>query len=448
MNIDLHCRLRAYAKLTVEQNGGGVGGDDFLKKIVTTPKDTLIDLGYKDSVSGREVYAVRRSFQFTPIADVEYKITLADNVERILSFNGNFKSENYSVSIPVKKVVEDIFTVDNEYYFIFTGGDYEYNFDVYFVFIGSEEYITQEDIGECKIERVVNKYSLTTEAENCSIVVKLGDEIVNPGDDALIDKETYSVYVNVEDGYELDSVYINETQKYGDQPYTFVCRENTVVRATASEKQRYDYSLSATGCTVHLTKDSESIQPGEDSLIEGESYTLSITPNDQYVYSSVTVNGDTISEESLPYTFTCTSDVTVVATYTQSHIGDGVIHIQNNSSYTVKALQWDEYSGEYDEIATANPNGSSSFNISDSYEVIITIPGRSSSDMFRARIDGLYDNILYPLNPPEPTYLTIIHNLDLNSLQIYSPNESTDGSWRAIYETDKYGCTVTISDVE
>ena len=101
-NIKLHGRLKAYAKLSVHVNPQPVvGGDDFLKKILTTSKDTLIDLGYKDAISGNEVYAIRRNFDVISLQHSTFTVILGQSVSKVFTCGGCLYEEGVSTDFPI-----------------------------------------------------------------------------------------------------------------------------------------------------------------------------------------------------------------------------------------------------------------------------------------------------------------------------------------------------------
>ena len=88
MEIELRCRLKAYAKLSV--NGSG-SADDTFKKIQEGQYNTLINLGYTNS-EGDPVFAIKRSFDHTFTFSSEgfgATVSIANNIKGIVSFGGD-----------------------------------------------------------------------------------------------------------------------------------------------------------------------------------------------------------------------------------------------------------------------------------------------------------------------------------------------------------------------
>ena len=155
---DLHCRLRAYAKLTANiQGGGGSGDDDFLKKIITSNENNLIDLGYRDAKSNRKVYALRRYF-FHRVGDhVETVMKLGKNIDSLFYFDGTGKVDTGRYT-GLGKIsdLEDFQLVvgDNEMTISFYNDHNATDaiVDIYYVFTGTKDELTYSDVGDVTIE--------------------------------------------------------------------------------------------------------------------------------------------------------------------------------------------------------------------------------------------------------------------------------------------------------
>lgn len=237
---NLICRIKAYAKLTVK--GGSSGGeDDFLKKLISSPKDTLIDLGYDDSVIGNRVYAIRRNFTVTMAPSAEYTITLAENVGGMIDVFGTVMVErlNAETSIQNPGLVFQTYRIDDKLVIIHRNDEDEmtYTFNVFSIFVANEKTIETagnvEVVGKCYY-RLLDAYGVTS-------TLKDNDgNIVIPDDDdrRLVVGEQYTLYVDVMEGCILEGVSING-EEVESIPYTFVCDGDIEVQTYSREENDY-----------------------------------------------------------------------------------------------------------------------------------------------------------------------------------------------------------------
>lgn len=309
--MNLRCRLRAYAKLTAKI-GSGEGGDDFLKKIITTSSDDVIDLGYKDALSGKEVYAVRRHFSYTLRDSKEgYVIRLGENIESVFSFFGNVNcdgliSKNLQdnlYTIEDNKIRLNFYTEDDSQYM-----DHDYTFDAYFVFTCTED---GADIGRVELETY--RFDLHTSGENCEVEVVDTNtmQIVEDGEGVLKSGTVYQVYVTTTDGYQIKSIRLNGNIIFSGD--TFTCTEDVSIVALAEKVvSHFNLSRECTNCTVTVvdTATAAPIEDGEGVLEEGRSYTIFVTADYGYTIKQFTINGDS---KSSPVIITCDGNVYIYA---------------------------------------------------------------------------------------------------------------------------------------
>lgn len=309
--MNLRCRLRAYAKLTAKI-GSGEGGDDFLKKIITTSSDDVIDLGYKDALSGKEVYAVRRHFSYTlrDSKDV-YVIRLGENIESVFSFFGNVNCDGLisnnphdsMYTIEDNKIRLNFYTEDDSQYM-----DHDYTFDAYFVFTCTED---GADIGRVELETY--RFDLHTIGENCEVEVVDTNtmQIVEDGEGVLKSGTVYQVYVTTTEGYQIKSIRLNGNIIFSGD--TFTCTEDVSIVALAEKVvSHFNLSRECTNCTVTVvdTATATPIEDGEGVLEEGRSYTIFVTADYGYTLKQFTINGDS---KSSPVMVTCDGNIYIYA---------------------------------------------------------------------------------------------------------------------------------------
>lgn len=312
---NLSCRIKAYAKLSVNKEVE-ILGEDFLKEVVTTPKDTLIDLEYKDVATNREVYAVRRIFNLDKPSGVEFNIKLASCVGRVLNSFGYVYSDNYGFPFPNSTVNKNVRIENNVFEFTAeTSGTHEYTYDIYIVFTGTKEYLTQEDIGNVTIEG--KKFDLTTYGYAEFVVYdETGSRVVS-GDRVLEGGKQYTVQsVTAFPGYVLNGTLFNGN--YITIPYTFVCREDVSLAAETEEEVIWrSLSTNSENCVISVYDwNGTPVYSGEYALKDGGRYYLNVYPVSDFNITSITFNGTQIDHSNLPYDFTVSSDVSIDAVAT------------------------------------------------------------------------------------------------------------------------------------
>ena len=321
MIMNISCRLKAYAKLTaVVQGGGGTGGDDFLKTTLTTPVDTVIDLGYKDVVSNKEVYSVRRHFthRFANYED-GYLIQLGENIEKHFTFFCAVKNEDIGTETISSKYC---FIEDNKIYLRFYTPDEEvesedYEFDIYFVFTCTED---GADIGDVEFE--ADRFDLEREEINCTVTVETtkGNE-VDDGVGVLEKGVSYIISASPNDGYNMDTLTLNgEDIESGE---THECIGDFSIYAEAKK------SVEPTTYTIETNKDIgvESLQiintstsepidldeDGDGTINEGITYRVHVTTKSGYHIDSITLEDEEGIETQIENdgTFVCSGYVYV-----------------------------------------------------------------------------------------------------------------------------------------
>lgn len=337
MNIDLHCRLRAYAKLTVEQSGGGVGGDDFIKKILTTPKDTLIDLGYKDIATNKEVYALRRKFYFSAPSQTESLVQLSKCIGGLISVSGNVYANNQyeseCVTFPSSSVNRSVRVNDGVYTFVArsNSSNITYGYDVFFVFTGTKEYLTYEDVGDVIIYN--ERFNLTTIGEATFFIYDDNGNRIESGEGVIESGKHYTIESVIPNtGYELNSVKLNsETISL---PYTFICGGDVnIVAETDVPSEYYDYSTNTLNCSITLNDSyGNTVEEGVNALRGGEVYYAYLNIDVGYTFIRATMNGVSVAYNQFPYAYTCDGslDIEVICMET-----DNKITLYNNSDYDV-----------------------------------------------------------------------------------------------------------------
>ncbi len=134
---------------------------------------------------------------------------------------------------------------------------------------------------------------------------------------------TGSIYVWLPEGTVLESATIGEQAYAPDEPYTVTTGVNEV---TFSEVEVYTITVTGT--------DNGSIVSSHSSAAQGTAVTLTVTPDDGYMLSSIKSDEVTLTESEGQYTFTMpASDVTVtatfvVATHTVTFYNENEIHHQ------------------------------------------------------------------------------------------------------------------------
>lgn len=160
--MNLNCRLKAYAKLSV--------GTDPLKSILSSDNNEIIDLGYRDKISNKKVFAVRRNFSYmhssTDEFEKTYSIKIGENINKVYSVDGSISVDNstYIFSTSGNRIhldnnetilTSETVVMDKEFkFYLSIGGSMgEYiSFDIYFIFTLSSESIL--DIGNVVIDEV------------------------------------------------------------------------------------------------------------------------------------------------------------------------------------------------------------------------------------------------------------------------------------------------------
>ena len=388
---NLSCRIKAYAKLSATVQGQG-GGDDFLKKMLTTSKDTLIDLGYKDIETNREVYAIRRRFTIDPIyidddhetGDVVYKIDLAESVGRVLSFSGSVcsqvDSESVCCSIPNDTLASDLQIINDKYSFTSTlNGKGEYTFDILFVFIGNKEIVTSEDVGEVVIHREC-EYHVHEINSNVTLLDSDGKQVTSS---KIMSGYSYTLYVEPYSDYELKSVTFNGNNITNNIPYHFDCNGDVSVTAISEkiEPYKYWYDCSTIGCTVTMRdNDGEEVSPGMQALTSGERYVMSLSIDEDFVFDSATLNGSYFDESLFPYEFICNGGISIAVTCVRE---TGSITVIVSDSSTGEPIE-NIYVSINDLYGYTNKNGvcTLSGNVDVGDRVYITDPYRLNDDEY------------------------------------------------------------------
>ena len=132
-----------------------------------------------------------------------------------------------------------------------------------------------------------------------------------------------SIYVWLPESTVLESATIGEQAYAPESPYTVGTENNEV---TFSEVQLYSITIA--------DAENGSIVPSHSSAAEGIEVTLTVTPDDGYMLSSIEASGVTLTESEGQYTFTMpASNVTVtatfvVATHTVTFYNEDEIHHQ------------------------------------------------------------------------------------------------------------------------
>lgn len=335
MRIDLRCKLRAYAKLSV--NGGQGGGDDYLKLLLSSQANTLIDLGYKDADSGHEVYAIRRVFDFNvtrPSETTTYRIKLGKNIEKVFTKGGDINTLSNNYHVGASEVFNSgnrisLATNDDVLTFAFTsdsesaaGKPYLFpsRFDIYFVFTGTKEYMTYEDIGDViisdpnKVSIIVNDDS--HHLDNVEITDSNGN-IIPDFDNAFTKGDTYIIQdITVDSGYAIKEIYFDRESI--SLPYTFVCHESSedyeLTIDTYKLDEPSDLEVDAENCIITVyDEDDNVVPPGSDAMISGRDYYFTMDINSGYEFRYAYVNQRSVPLSEIPYHFTCIGDTSILA---------------------------------------------------------------------------------------------------------------------------------------
>ena len=177
-------------------------------------------------------------------------------------------------------------------------------------------------------------YTWTTYSENCQVTVSAENGTV---EGAGTYKRGTSVRLTAapNDGYE----FVNWTEGGKEvsiaNPYEFTINDdiNLVANFKEAAAKTYTVTTNATNGTVE----------GAATVVEGESVTLTATPNAGYQFKNWTVAGAEVSTAN-PYTFTVNEDVTVTANFEE--LPKETVYFVNNEGWDeVNAYAWNKPSG-------------------------------------------------------------------------------------------------------
>lgn len=92
---------------------------------------------------------------------------------------------------------------------------------------------------------------------------------------------------------------------------TITLLKNKLAIMTAGEKVLYDLTITATNCTVAVTNLNENILAGIGTIYLNENLKITVTANDGFTISSLTVNDESFISEDI---FKVDGDVEIIAT--------------------------------------------------------------------------------------------------------------------------------------
>ena len=187
-------------------------------------------------------------------------------------------------------------------------------------------------------------------------------------------------------GTYASGMFVYDNSVSTGENYRYVCQSVRLVHSIPV------YSIEATP------------NPAEGGTVTGQgnynsdaTCTLTATPNEGYIFTSWTENGEVVSTE-ITYSFTVTSDRTLVANFLQGAIngkftindsGDQVYFSQGNLQYQASTETWRFAENQWDYVGTQNPPsgylaggtvvGSDNSNISQTYSGWIDLFGWGTS---------------------------------------------------------------------
>lgn len=150
-------------------------------------------------------------------------------------------------------------------------------------------------------------FDLEVTETNTTVTVKQKNKVITPGDDVLY-KGNMTVTAAPDEGYELDTLTVNETAiESGDK---VTVNGNVEIVATATLKT-FDLARTATECTISVTKGEEAVLDGEGALSYGDEITITATAGEGKEMKTLTVNGEAFTSGE---TLTVDGDITIVGT--------------------------------------------------------------------------------------------------------------------------------------
>ncbi|MDD6288600.1 MAG: Ig-like domain-containing protein [Eggerthellales bacterium] len=179
----------------------------------------------------------------------------------------------------------------------------------------------------------IEKFDLAVSASNCTVTVTRDGKTVDPGAQTLQYGDVVSISVaDPGNDYECASFTVNDKDFQSDS--TLTVYSNVDVQASYTKIPRFDLAVSASNCTVTVTRDGKTVDPGTEALKRDDVIAIQVQSDQDFAFSKFTVNGKDFQSGS---TLTISEAVAIEASYVKIGLA-GITVPASTYDYTGKTI--------------------------------------------------------------------------------------------------------------